>query len=860
MLINGVKFGITLTVQMLRDQITAGGWEIKKCKFDSKRDRYLVSAKNEHGEELERGGKSEQLALSNLLVCITQRNSRYQRLASWDTHFTDQMEAVAEAYMKAPIYDAKAAAAFTALGKDSERRADVLREHLQIRIVNDPEPYKNSQKLVDDIRKKRQLLVSRAGIDHPVWSDAQVLAYRICHDVLGYAAADAGWDWAGENLAFTHHAEHLSEEAQKALFCESIASTAYVAYYRAYSPEKVALFPQFMNKAQERENPRQKYPGLHPQDSYAPVAMPSIKPITSAKYEPLVGPFADPNYGWQSKVEPIQIPTGNADGSTMTPAVAFGDPLDPEGGRELAANLASAPSAPNGWAHPQDAGLAQRMDQNVAQGGPAFTDQEWSYLQTEAPDELVRMKKAVSNAIRGALFSPRNKLHDNALHVQEISHIPPGTTDPYEYHNHLSARRNEYNIGRREQRQPGRGEEDRDSHLPYRKLITPFTKMLQQTHDLSPVDAMLETRRQLAKYRWEEETKIKMEQGDVPPEKQLYPFEVESACNTQTAKRMELRLKEHKAGLDKAAARKVPPKPTQPPGFDTRPEEEQPGPGVGAWAPNRYPAWFYSMSVDVSRMEEHIDDLTKAALEDVHNHSGQGYHFRQTLIALNIPNIGPKIASFSWLLLQPLTSELATMDTHMMQIMGEKTAPGAREYYMQERTLADRRNAAGYGDIPLGQFQWLMWDQERTGVHQDHTALRPVDPTHWGDVTWHKAGESDPNWGPSQEWWNMTKGVEQPMIDDWMAKEGQKVPPDQTPYQGQPDGYGLPTPDQPADGVSVYSKISAAQLTPWYTHPQTGEHVMGRPGQSIMAHLVESTGLSLPEIWGQFGDDGVGKI
>jgi hypothetical protein len=134
----------------------------------------------------------------------------------------------------------------------------------------------------------------------------------------------------------------------------------------------------------------------------------------------------------------------------------------------------------------------------------------------------------------------------------------------------------------------------------------------------------------------------------------------------------------------------------------------------------------------------YVEQLRQAAMEDVAQ-GGDGRYFRQQLLDMNIPGIGPKIAAFVWLLLAPRTSRLATIDVHMMRHLGQPVeSPKDYNAYLQfEQQLDDQRKVMGYDNVPLGAFQWALWDKQRTpGYHQDHTPLRPLAPTDWRNVDW----------------------------------------------------------------------------------------------------------------------------
>lgn len=688
----GTEFGLTLSHKTLRAQIEQIGWTVGKIHFDSKLDRYTAEAKSPSGEKLSRNGKTERLALSNLLITITHRNSHVAtKLSSWQTTFTNQIAQIAEAYMKAPIYEPKASAAFMELAKDCERRSDVLSQHLQIQVVNDPEPYKDAQKLSDDVKKKRRLMVSRAGADHPIWSEAQVVQYRICHDVLGYVAAHAGWDWPGENLAFSHHAELLSSESQKALFSESIARTAYITHFRAYGEQKVSLFPSFMDKAQKSENPHDKYPGLHPSQTTPAVPAPRVKPIVESSLrlagaddswalqhlavlgDGTVNPnLQDPNSGWQSAYadDPLQ------DSNGLTLAQSYGDPIEAD---KTSAN-------------------ANLINTN---NSPSTNGQEWAYLNQNDPGQLATMKRAIVNAFRVVLLSPRKDLRWNAVHYQDISHIPAEVDDPAVYWNTLEKSRQDWNVARGF---------DQYGHIPYMKMIPNLVNVLyQQRPNAGYQDAQKRTATMIHDWLTEEQNKLMREDADKPEEKRREGFQIETKANYNLTARIKLYLEESKPNLDHGMTKDLRKQiKTDPMDMDQFiPITAATGPEDLLLDKAKYGAFMGGHLKSIASISQHADDLLKAALQDVHEHDGTGHHFRAVVLQLGVPGVGPKVCSFAWLLLQPMTSELGTIDTHMMDLLGHKEKEmNNRDYFGMERQLQAGRDAAGYSHVPLGQFQW----------------------------------------------------------------------------------------------------------------------------------------------------------
>lgn len=880
MQICGVDFGLSISSTELRRKITELGWRIEQVKFDGAKDRYVAKAISTRGKRLERAGKTERLALANMLLAVQARDSSV-KLGRWNVNFTDRLQAIAEAYSKAPSYTAKASEPFLALAADSKRRADVLGRHLAIEIVNDPEPYKTPQKMVDDIRKRRKLVVSRAGaVGHPMWTEQEVVAYRICHDVLGYAAANTGWDWEGENEAFAHHVHLLGEQAQLALFTESLGLSAYNTFYHAFGPQKIATFPQFMNEAQSAENPHKGWHGMHPDESAPPIEMPSVKPIVSrmneydepyekiAVFQPTG--LTDPNYGYQSTVQPVV----NAQGLTLKQQYQFPladgtltDPLDEQAARENITKLYRP------WAevNNRNPDVKSMMDENQMNGGPQFTEKEFDYIKQSLPGEYERMRTAITNAFRAVLHSPKTRLAYNAMNYQNLSSVSPYETDPFVIHKALDDKRREYNVERWEAMHPGQGEEVR-SHLGYARYLKndnggpgALVKWVAQREGIPEWEAQTKAERMCMEWAHQEEEELLAEDKDKPVEKQRLPFQVESKAAQNVAVELKAMLAAHRKKEDYAI-----PEPLQRAAAEIEAanfmDEAQNIPELaGLPGPRRYPGWMVGTAVTIARIQQHVDDLLYAALEDVHNHNGTGLHFRGQALQIlqDIDKVGPKVISFAWLLLQPLTSELATIDSHMMNVMGSnKQAPEARDYFAYERAFRDRMNAAGYPHVPTGMAQWMIWDNERTGPgsHQDHAPLAVEKPVPWHQVPWQDNPEdlySNPDWAANTPWWAATEPYQEQALEDFQNTEAGKVGAKKIPYQGLPEQYGtIVTPGGPGDARTAATTLPV--LTPWFVHPWTSERIEGLPGQSIMQHATQTLGMSVPEIWAML--DNAGKV
>jgi hypothetical protein len=227
---------------------------------------------------------------------------------------------------------------------------------------------------------------------------------------------------------------------------------------------------------------------------------------------------------------------------------------------------------------------------------------------------------------------------------------------------------------------------------------------------------------------------------------------------------------------------------------------------------------------------------------------------------LGISGVGPKVCSFAWLLLQPMTSQLATIDTHIMDVLGynfEKDMSN-RDYFKFERELAAGRDAAGYGHVPLGTFQWGVWDLKRTGAgtHQDHSAMRVLDPIPHDQIDWKKkeqpigaqgAQEWKANWlTNAPEWWQNTAPARQQVADDWDNTIAATNPKAKIPFNQTP--------------MEAFAKTASGALVPWLKHPQTGATIQGAPGLTLMQHARSVLGGDPWDIWSQLPDEMVGKV
>jgi hypothetical protein len=730
-------------------EIESRGWELHKVEF--KDGEYQASASNPSGKTVTRKGRNQSTALGGLLMAIMRREhvrSSSQKIGMWQTTWVDDMQQIAEAYAKAPIYDAKAAAAWRELADDSVRRMQVLAQQIDIEIVDDPEPYSNVQEMCEDVHQKRKFKVSRANSEHPIWSVDENIAFRVVHDVMGHCVAGGDFGWAGENAACAAHFPLLSDLAQQALFTECIAQSAYAQYYRSYGPQKIVLLPDFFGPAQYAEN-SVDHRGVPVDESYAPISMPEVvqseemgltmEPGTQAPHESEEMGWPQGWYDYQQGNPrlPVISKTVNDDGEEL---------WDPN--RDWESDTEPAPQ--NAYLHygnPLDWGL---------EGGV----QDMAHrLQTNwyKQDESIG-KMAVANALRAAILSPMKNLRWNSIQYQHLSSIPYSVTDPSVYQEALNQQRVNWNVSKF-------GPEYADIHKPYADEQRRLIALQKLNHpELSASEVKENVEREVENLLLNFERQLEAKEVHKSPDKQKSADQIAAAAAAKVNTFLKNMLKPKNERYDVegfeqqkifSAYEDVIPEQPELPEEDVAPTTKKPkvrkhNPGQENLLGEKLPAeagddelyggWLIQQTKNIAAVSRHIDSIYEAAIEDVTN-GGTGHIFRAEVLHLDLPGVGPKVASFAWLLLMPKNSQLATIDTHMIQMLGGKQSDlSNRDYFMYERMLRSRVDHMGYGSMPLGQAQWALWDAKRTGVgsHQDHSALRPLNYTPYEQVDWAK--------------------------------------------------------------------------------------------------------------------------
>lgn len=379
--------GITTPARDLYEEIERRGWTVSDVSI--KDGQYSCQIKNPDGEKIEKSGPDQNTAVGHaLMALIRQETMRQPRVANWN--WGDQVGDIARAYAEAPAYDTKAAAAWKELADDMSARAQAIKQQIEVEYVADPDPYKDINEMCEDVIKNRHISISQANIEHPIWNRNQVLDYRLVRDVLGHCQAGGDYSWYGENQATAAMMPLLSENAQKALFTESIGQAAYNNHYRGYGPQKIT----FLDLDQSANDPT--HVGVHPSQTLVPG---EIARTSAAQ--------ADPNANWESGIHPLP---DNAYLWTRDSVTGL-DPLDWQGARDAAAQI----------------------------------DTRWHSLSNPDGDDHDTKRQAVVNALRAAVLAPRKPMQWASTHYQHVSTLPARVSDPMRFWDTLEERRDDHN-------------------------------------------------------------------------------------------------------------------------------------------------------------------------------------------------------------------------------------------------------------------------------------------------------------------------------------------------------------------------------------------------------------------------------
>ena len=713
------------------------GWTHKKTQFKS--GMYVARAVNETtGQEIERAGKSPEMALASLFQYAQRANeirrfAALKKLGAWDSDWLSQKEDIAKAYSAMPPFDEKAVPAWKALAAESKVQADAIRQQIKVDVSDEPEPYRTAAEMCEDVHKNKHFIVSRANSDHAIWSVEDNINFRIVHDVLGHCQSGGDFSWRGENLACGVHFPLVSPLAREALFTECIGQVAYRSFYKGFGPQKIGFLSEYLHPVQEKNGEHIWVPhgGL---PTLAPSPNGNMGKDQLDQAAGMQGIFNSPG-DWVT-------PSPYAAPQPAPPSPTFAMPTPVMQGFDVKTKTVSPdrPYDPNQFWNPshQAPPLAESADDYIGIGdtvqNASKIDTQWQHEDPATQD------RAIINAFRVALLSPRKHLKWNAAHYQALQHTDPGTK-AVDLWNVLEEAREKHNQGL------GYPE---GSHLAYKKQLDFLSHELQvDDPKLSTADALKQAKQVIFDKTKEFEEQL----GEDPAHaetSELRRYNMARKLVTEWLRENYTPLRGWQPGqmqLAKIAADQL---------FELD-DSWHPVTDASGFSSDsaKYGAFMGTHLDAIEQVGKHIDQIRKAAHDDL-DQGGKGFIFRNEVMNMNLKGVNPKVASFAWLLLAPMTSELGIIDTHVIRGLRRNEADmNPRDYYKFERMQRAAKDATGYSHMPLGMYHWGLWDQIRNpGEHSDHSPLRVLDPLPWDspDAKWDAAlnGRSGPWVGPAQ--------------------------------------------------------------------------------------------------------------
>ena len=137
---------------------------------------------------------------------------------------------------------------YVALARECTLTANALRSRFNIREVPNAEPYLAAIDMFTAIECNR-FVVSNLYCEHPLWTPAENVNFRIVHDIFGhwgrgFGDTQAPFSWAGEQTAYYSQSRFHSALARKALFTEIIGQTACFSLTGEFPEQKAIILTE----------------------------------------------------------------------------------------------------------------------------------------------------------------------------------------------------------------------------------------------------------------------------------------------------------------------------------------------------------------------------------------------------------------------------------------------------------------------------------------------------------------------------------------------------------------------------------------------------------------------------------------
>ena len=134
---------------------------------------------------------------------------------------------------------------YMALARECVLLANPIRA--SITEVANADPYKTAVDMFQAIELNR-FQVSNLFCEHPLWTPAENIAFRIVHDRYGHYGLSgdnkSGFSWHGELAAYESQSRFHSPIAQRALFTEIVGQTACFSLTGEFPDQKAILLPR----------------------------------------------------------------------------------------------------------------------------------------------------------------------------------------------------------------------------------------------------------------------------------------------------------------------------------------------------------------------------------------------------------------------------------------------------------------------------------------------------------------------------------------------------------------------------------------------------------------------------------------
>lgn len=140
-------------------------------------------------------------------------------------------------------------------------------------FLDDFVPYKDSQEMMDDVRKNRHMWCYDGGEDHTLLTRRENFMFRAVHDAFGHAQGGAQFGKNGEQQAFIEHCKMFGPDARRGMSCESRAQNSVVNFgsgshlpvrERPFAEQKALLMPWKWCTTPELQKAYRDYPEFFP--------------------------------------------------------------------------------------------------------------------------------------------------------------------------------------------------------------------------------------------------------------------------------------------------------------------------------------------------------------------------------------------------------------------------------------------------------------------------------------------------------------------------------------------------------------------------------------------------------------------